>query len=310
MTSVKKRITAAALGVCTAVLFCSCANSAQPSESAAPSESATASAAATETPSPEPTADLTLNADGTLDGMDYKYNSTWTETTDPLTSGAVRTYDIDLGTDGTVHLKFQSVNDEGTSAAVQNLRTQHDADRETVITSMITAKEGTLTGATSERASAPPAGTRAMWAYEGADGDQYVHGYSYVGGSQLYEVSVTTDGDASYAAFEPTWKSIINQLKFQDIEPVSTPEPTPTPTPKPTATPTPEIRSVTDPEPEGGSWMSTSAAQSKWENTYGYYDYTYSYSDNERYITFSVVFDDGSEFYDTLDRATGQWVHS
>ena len=293
--------------------FCGCSSITSSSETEQPSESAVESSAVpTEEPTPEPTAELTLDAEGTLDGMTYKYNTTWKETSDPLTNATLRTYDIDLGSAGTISLQLVAVNDEGTSAAVQNLRTQGDADREAVINSMITAKDGTLTESSSQRADTPPSGTRAMWAYEGKTEDgQSVHGYSYVGGSQLYEVSVI-GSDETYAVFEPTWKSLINQLTFQEIEPIETPEPTPEPTQKPTATPLPESRTVADPEPNGGSssnWMSTEEAQRKWENEFGYYDYTYSYSDDERYITFDSV-DDNGEFYATLDRATGQWVWS
>ncbi|MBD5559294.1 MAG: hypothetical protein HDQ87_02885 [Clostridia bacterium] len=259
---ITKRIAAAALSACACVLLlCSCGSSAPSSDITVPSSNTVAAPVQTEVPL-ELAAALTLNADGTLDGMDYRYNDAWTETSEPLTGGVIRTYDIDLGTAGTVHLKFQSVNDENTSAAVQNLRTQSDEDREAVISSMLAAKEGTLTGASSERAATPPAGTRAMWSYQGTDGDQYVHGYTYVGGSQLYEVSVT-GSEAAYAAFEPAWKSLVNQIRFPEIEPVLTPEPTSAATPVPSPVSAPQPSSISDaylgrwsgPEDDGSSWF-------------------------------------------------------
>lgn len=185
--------------------------------------------------------DLTLNAQGSLDGMTYKYNNAWTETSEPLTSAVLRTYEIGLGADGAVTLTFASVSDESTSDAVQSLRTQSDQDREAVIGSMIAARDGTLNNAVSERSPAPPSGTRAMWSYAGTTKDEVpvsVHGYEFVGGAQLYEVAVTSSSEEAFAAFESTWKSLVNQLKFPDIEPIETPV-IPVSTPKPKSTPTP-----------------------------------------------------------------------
>lgn len=255
-----KKFVGAALAIVLGMSMCSCTNTAQPADTAVPAESAVETVAPTET-MPAPTADLTLNTDGTLDGMEYRYNSTWNETSDPLTNATLRTYNIDLGSDCTIQLTLAAVNDEGTSAAVQNLASQTDDEREAVISSMLAAKEETLTDAASERAATPPSGTRAMWAFEGKTQDgQSVHGYSYVGSSQLYEVSVTTDSDAAYAAFEQTWKSLVNQLKFQDIEPVSTREPAATAAP---AASTPEPATLSDyylgswsgAQDDGSSWM-------------------------------------------------------
>ncbi|MBD5559519.1 MAG: hypothetical protein HDQ87_04045 [Clostridia bacterium] len=195
---------------------------------------------------PAETADLALSAEGFLDGMEYRYNSTWKDTSDPMTNAVVRTYEIDLGADGMIRLQLAAVKDEATSAAVKNLRTQSETDREAVIQSMIAAKDGTLSGAQSERAAVPPAGTRAMWSYEGVskeDPYEYVHGYAYVGGDALYEVSAAGSEEA-YAAFETAWKSLINQLKFAEIEPIETPTPEPTPAPTPAPTPSPAQQPV------------------------------------------------------------------
>lgn len=236
-----KKLLLVAISIFLLGAVCGCTRILSPvSEPAAPTEN-TAAAESMAEPTEEPSADLTLNADGNLDGMEYRYNSTWTETSDPLTNATTRTYDIALENGQVIHLRLVAVNDEQTAAAVEALRTQDEADRESVITGMIAAKDSTLTKAESRRADVPPTGTRAMWAYEGEEKDhpgQYVHGYAYVGGSQLYEVSVATDSAEAYAVFEPAWKSLVNQLKFQDIEPLATAAPTPTPktasTPKPT----------------------------------------------------------------------------
>lgn len=311
-----KKFIEVALAVILSMSICSCTNNAQSTATAAPSESIARTAEPTEEPTPEPTADLTLNADAVLDGMEYKYNSTWNETSDPLANATLRTYDIDLGSDGTIQLRLAAVNDEGTSTAVQNLRTQSDADREAVINSMLVAKEGTLTDSTSERAATPPSGTRAMWAYEGkADDGQSVHGYSYVGGSQLYEVSVTGSEEA-YTAFESTWRSLINQLKFQEIEPIETPAPTPEPTPKPTPEPTedsePGFRYADEEAPNGGNpsnWASIDDAIDAWYAVHDFAFDDYVLQGDGRYVLFTY-YEPGFDYGITYDRATREFIVS
>lgn len=217
--------------------------------------------------------DLTMDAERNLDGMTYSYGTTWTETSDPLTSATTRTYDFDFGSQGQATLTLVSVNDPGTAGAVENLRTMNDAEREATITSMIAAKEGTLNNAVSERAPTPPAGTRAMWSYQGTTKDEAplnVHGYSYVGGSQLYEVSVTASSEEAYAALEPTLTALVNRLAFPEIAPIETPSPTPHPTPVPTVQSAPRPASNPTVEAASGSrpvpgWYPSTWSGDDWE---------------------------------------------
>lgn len=314
-----KRRAAAAAMLILCVFFCSCSQPADTASSAeAVSQKPPAEEAASE-PTPEPAADLTLNADGVLDGMVYRYNNTWTETSDPLTNATLRTYEINPGREGTLELRLAAVNDETTSAAVEALRTQTDDDREAVIASMIAAKDGTLRDPKSERAATPPAGTRAMWAYEGKTEDgQSVHGYSYVGGSQLYEISVTSPDDETYAAFETAWKDLINQLKFPEIEPVTTPTPEPTPEPTPQPTPKPTQKPV-DPSSVTTVEEAMQVISSRFSLYVGkvvFHDVEYNAENNYYYYHLSVAawhpdgdyaYDNGEpgDFYGYLDADTG-----
>ena len=82
-----------------------------------------------------------------------------------------------------------------------------------------------------------------------------------MGGSQLYEVSVTTNSTEAYTTFEPTWKSIVNQLKFQDIEPIATAAPAPTPKPATAAPATPKPASAR----EANEWYTGYWAGTDWD---------------------------------------------
>lgn len=211
------------------VLFCAVVTSCNGSRvlSEADGQQAVHSEAApsAESATSEPVSDLALDTEGELDGMTYKYSSTWSETSDPMTNAVMRTYEISLGDGQSAVLKVASVDDDTTSQAVQNLAVQSDADRDAVIASMMAAQAGTLEDSKVERALHAPSGTRAMWSFAGTvpnSGGEQVHGYTYVGASQLYEISVTTNNAGEYAAVEPAWNTIINQLSFRDIPPVAT----------------------------------------------------------------------------------------